>query len=67
MSNLFPHLLNEVCSPVHQCFPPLPTVCFICGATDTSECPLRHNDEEAVDGSYRNLRGDTVRDGDVIT
>lgn len=31
---------REVCSPVHRCFPPRPTVCFLCGGTDRSGCLL---------------------------
>lgn len=60
-------LPKGVCAPVHRSFPPRPTLCLICKVTDVSECPLRSNGGDNSEGNYRNLRGDTVHDGDVIT
>lgn len=57
---------RTLCSPLHRCFPPRPTVCFVCGGETNENCLFKARDDEAV-GNYRNLRGDSVHDGDVVT
>lgn len=40
---------KKVCSPVHQCFPPGPTVCLICKQTSVDECPFEKGNERVSD------------------
>lgn len=40
-------LQERVCSPVHRCFPPRPTICLICGYTSGTSCPFRETPEQS--------------------
>jgi hypothetical protein len=36
-----PKARPKLCSPVHRCFPPQPTICFSCKNTDPQKCPFK--------------------------
>lgn len=36
-----PTMPEKVCSPLHRCFPPLPTICSICKRESGENCPFR--------------------------
>lgn len=38
--------LPQLCSPLHRCFPPQPTICLMCKNTDPEQCPWREIQEE---------------------
>ena len=41
-----PQTQQEVCSPVHRCFPPRPTQCLFCRSTSVEDCPFRKHLKE---------------------
>lgn len=44
----FADYTSAVCSRLHRCFPPLPTICAICGRESGTGCPLNIKQRERV-------------------
>jgi hypothetical protein len=36
---------KELCSPLYRCFPPQPTICFICKKENADECLFRKTED----------------------